>query len=480
MRALPVIAAALLVCSAVVGATGGLPTSVVGSAAATADDPTGVSSPLPERDAPPPAALPPAVAQTSGQAGRQQINVLDVPPGSVERWGVEEQYVDLGPALGLSTNATTNRLRTLAMVERVEAANTTADRRDRLRTALIDLERQVDQLDERQTAAVAAYGRGELSARELLVSLVRVSIAAEELNDRRSRIEALAADTRGFDINRGRLASIGNRLSAFTGPVRAHAQTVLRGEAAPHRFYIATGPQSVTVTTILDDTYIRESYRGDLRNGEGDAIELEVALDIVSSSYPVIWNTTREQTQVFGGGETYPVRIAHSRGDLTAFVDSNARVVYAEHQRRPLASMVADQRVERAGENIRVVVNQTYPGGPSQIRVVDDEGEPVDAAISLAVETGTPRQLGTTGDDGVLWTLSPYRQYTVTVDGRGESVDVVVDPGAPPRVKAQAETGDTGGENGNETATNGTATPNGTVTPTPTPTSAALADVYHR
>jgi len=467
MRALPVIAAALLVCSAVVGAT------------AAGVDGSATPAESPERDAPPPAALPPAVAQTNGQSADRQINVLDVPPGSVERWGVEQEYVDLGPALALSTNATTDRLRTLAVIERVEAANTTAERRDRLQTALVDLEGRVDELEQRQTTAIAAYSRGELGSRELLVALVRVSIAAEELNDRRTRIETLAADTRGFDIDRGRLASISNRLSAFTGPVRAHAATVLRGEAESHRFYIAAGPQSVTVSTILDDTYIRESYRGDLRNGEGDAMELEVALDIVASSYPVIWNTTREQTQVFGGGETYPVRIAHGRGDLTAFVDSNARVVYAEHQRRPLASVVADQRVEETGDGLRLVVNQTYPGGPTQIRVVDDvTGDPVDATVSLAIETGTARQLGATGADGVFWTLSPYRQYTVTVEGRGGSVGATVASGTPPRVRTGTAPNGSGDADGNETAT---PTPNGTVTPTPTPAAAAAyTDVYQR
>jgi len=465
MRALPVIAAALLVCSAVVGAT-----------AAGVDGPATPAASL-DRDAPPPAALPPAVAQTNGQSVDRQINVLDVPPGSVERWGVEQEYVDLGPALALSTNATTDRLRTLAMTERIEDANTTAERRDRLQTALVDLEERVDELEQRQTTAVAAYSRGELGSRELLVALVRVSIAAEELNDRRTRIETLAADTRGFDADRGRLASISNRLSAFTGPVRAHAETVLRGEAEPHRFYIATGPQSVTVSTIFDDTYVRESYRGDLRNGQGDAMELEVALDIVASSYPVIWNTTREQTQVFGGGETYPVRIAHRRGDLTAFVDSNARVVYAEHQRRPLASVVADQHVEEAGDGLRLVVNQTYPGGPTQIRVVDDvTGDPVDATVSLAIGTGTARQLGATGDDGVFWTLSPYRQYTVTVEGRSGSVDATVTPGTPPRVRTGTAPNGSDDTDGNATAT---ATPNGTVTPTPA-AAVAHADVYQR
>jgi len=464
MRALPAIAAALLVCSAVVGATGGLAESPASDA--------GAASSL-SGTGPAPAALAPSprVAQTDGDAPLQQINVLDTPPTSVERWAVEQQYVDLGPALGLSTNATTDRLRTLATVERVESSNTTDERRERLREALSDLERRVDELDERQTTAVEAYGRGEITSRELLVTLVRVSIAAEELNDRRGRIEALAADTRGFDINRGRLASIGNRLSAFRGPVRAHAEAVLQGEADPHRFYLSTGPQSVTVSTILDDTYLREAYRGDLRNGAGDAIELEVALDIVAASYPVIWNTTREQTQVFGGGETYPVRIAHSRGDLTAFVDSDARAVYAEHQSRPLASMVADQQVQGAGEGVRLVVNQTYPGGPAQIRVVDDvTGDPIDASVSIAIETGDATRLGTTGDDGVLWTLSPYRRYTITVEAQGESVEAVVDPGAPPRVDTRADSGSGSGDNATATAT-----------PTPTPTDdAMLADLYQR
>jgi hypothetical protein len=445
MRALPVIAVALLVCSAVVGATGGL-----GGSTTVSDDRPSQSSP----------ALDPAtpVAQTDN-GSLQQINVLDMSPTSIERWGVEQQYVDLGPAVGLSTNATTDHLRTLVMVERIETANTTAERRERLETALQDLEAGVEDLDRRQTAAIAAYGRGDISSRELLVTLVRVSIAAEELNDRRSRIESLAAETRGFDVDRGRVAATSNRLSAFRGPVRAHAEAVLRGESAPHRFYFAVGPESVTVSTIRDDTYLRESYRGDLRNGAGDAIELEVALDIVSSSYPVIWNTTREQTQVFGGGETYPVRVVHSRGDLTAFVDSDARVVYAEHQQRPLGSMVANRRAEGVGEETRLVVNQTYPGGPAQIRVVDAAtGDPVDATVSMAIGTSETNRLGTTGDDGVLWTLSPYRRYTVTTDARGESVEVAVDPGSPPRI----ETVDT--------------TDADNATPTPTPTSTLEGD----
>ena len=449
MRALPVLVAALLL-SSTVGAVGGL-------AGTTPDD----------ADGPPPAAVDaPAVAQTDGNGTPlQQINVLDVPPESDGRSLVAEHYVDLGPAVGLSTNATTDRLRTLAMVERIRGAETAELRRERLRTTLRELETSVDELDRRQTAVITAYSEGEITAQRLLVTLVRISTTAQELNDRRRRLEELAAETRGFDINRGRLASIGNRLSAFTGSVRDHARAVLNGEADPHRFYVSTGSRSVTVSTIVDDTYYREAYRGDLRNGAGDAIELEVALDIVASSYPVIWNTTREQTQVFGGGETYPVRIGHSRGDLTAFVDSDARVVYAEHQRRPLDTVVTDQRITRTDGGLRLVVNHTYPGGPVQIRVVDEvTGDPVDAPVSIKAGPNPPERIGTTGSDGVVWTLSPDRQYTVSVQALGGNVSAVVPPGVPPRVVASgpAPDNDSGGN----------------TTPTPTPMDGAVANVY--
>jgi hypothetical protein len=460
MRALPFLLAALIVASVAVGAAGGFrgPAPDDGVAEAAPSTPT-VADVGSDTVAP----------QVGDADALQQITVLDVPPETVARSSVDEHYVDLGPAVGLSANATTDRLRTLSTVERIEAAETDATRRERLRTAIRELETRVDGLDRRQTAAVEAYARDERSARELLVALTRISIAAEELDTRRSRIERLAADTTGFDINQGRLASVGNRLSAFAGPVRAHAREVLLGETDPHRFYVAVGPESVTVTTVLGDTYLRESYRGDLRDGNGDPIELEEALEVVATSYPVIWNTTREQTQVFGGGETYPVTIAHSRGRLTAFVDSDARLVYAEHQRRPLDSMVADQRREQVVDGRRVFVNHTYPGGPVRISVVDETtGDPVDARISLLAGPGEATSLGTTGSDGVHWMLSPDGRYTVIVDGR-EEAGVVVSPGAPPRM-ALAD-GPATGPGGNAS----------TVTATPGPTTgSAVASTYKR
>jgi hypothetical protein len=433
MRALSVLAVALLVCAATVGAAGGL-------------DTPSPRDPVPALDGRP-------VAQSDAPSTPPQIHVLDVPPESVVRSSVAEHYVDLGPAVGLSTNATTERLRTLAVVERVTAAETRAERSARIRTALRDLEARIDALDRRQNDAIAAHNRGRLSERALLVELVRINIVAVELDDRRLRLGELIEEYPTVDVNRGRLAALGHRLSAFTGPVRAHAHAVMQGEASPHRFYMATGDRSVTLSTVVEGAYLREVYRDDIRDGGSGQLELEVALDIVAATYPVIWNTTREQTQVFGGGETYPVRVVHGRGDLTAFVDSAATEVYAEHQRRPLETVVTAGRAGRTDGDLRLTVNHTYPGGPVEVRAADASGDPVDVAVSLRSGSTDPQRVGTTGDDGTLWTVSPRARYTVSVEHRGRNVSVDVSPSSPPL------------------ADDGTETP----TPTPTPTGTATA-----
>ncbi|MFB6108019.1 MAG: hypothetical protein ABEJ82_04145 [Haloplanus sp.] len=428
MRALPVLAAALVVCAAVGGVAGGL------SAASPPSSGTARPSSTPTAAAVGPAA---GVAQTESNetTATRQIRVLDVPRRLVSRSTVRTHYVDLGPGVTLSSSATTDRLQTLGMVERIEAANTSDQRRARLRTALDELESQVKGLDERQERAIADYAAKRISPRDFLVRMVEISHTAQELDDRRARLEALADESPGFELDRGRLASIRHRIDTFTGPVRAHARRVLRGDADPDRFYVVTGPKSVAISTISGSTYLREAYRGDLHDGDGERIQLEKALEIVSSSYPVLWESGREQTQVFGGGDSYPVRVAHARGDLTAFVDSTAGTVFAEHQRRPLDSMVTDARFQSTGDDLRLVVNHTYPGGPMQVRVTDAAGDPVDAVVSVE---GTGDDAGRTGTDGTLWTLSPGGRFSVTATRNGESVSVPVAAGASPRVHMPA------------------------------------------
>jgi hypothetical protein len=408
MRALPVLVATLLALSSVVGA-------------AAVDPPS--SSPTDSSGALAPSSAPSQVENQSADA----IHVLDVPAASVTRTSVQSHHVDLGPSLTFAANRSHNRLRTLAVVERIESTTTDDARSRQIRQEFGRVEARARGLRAAQRSAIEAYGDGDLSPRELLIRLAQIDRTARDLDVRRQRIERLAAES-DVAFDPGRLRSLELALQAFTGPVRAHAADVLRGTVPPDRFYVATGPESVILSTVVDDTYVREAYRGEFRNGNAGPIGYEAAVDIASDSYPVIWNLTRSSTQVVGSGQTYYVRVSHERGDLAAFIDPGTRSVFRELQRRPLGTVVLRSGATDAKDGLRLTVNATYPGGPTRISLVDARtGAPVDANVTVGPAEQDSDLVGRTGADGTLWTLTPGSEFTVTAI-RGNSVVLVTLP----------------------------------------------------
>lgn len=421
MRALPVLVTALLALSSVVGAT------AVATQTPSSDAPGALASPgvRPQTDRPP--------AET--------VHVLDIDPESVTRTSVESHSVDLGPSLAFAANQSRNRLQTLAIVERVESADTADERRRRIREEFDRVEARADALRATQREAIEAYAADDLSTRRLLIRLAKLDRTARDLDSRRQRIERLAASS-DVEFDAGRLRSLELALQTFTGPVRAHAAAALRGEASPGRFYVATGPESVVLSTVVDGSYVREAYRGDLQNGGAGSIGYEEAVRIAADSYPVIWNLTRSSTQVVGSERTYYVHVVHERGDLAAFVDPTTRSVFREVQRRPLDTVGLPSGATDTKDGLRLTVNATYPGGPTRVRLVDARtGAPVDANVTVGQVEENSDLVGRTGEDGTLWTLTPASEFTVTAI-RGNSVVLVsLPPGDRPRVHPVNATG---------------------------------------
>ncbi|MFC6990130.1 hypothetical protein ACFQJD_18075 [Haloplanus sp. GCM10025708] len=219
MRALPVLVAALLALSSVVGATA-------------------VATPTPRTDTLGALASPDERPQTE-RPPTDTVHVLDIPAESVTRTSVQSHHVDLGPSLAFAANRSRNRLQTHAVVERTESADTAAERSRRIRRAFARVESRVAALRDAQRAAITAYGAGDLTPRELLIRLATIDRTARDLDVRRQRIERLASSS-DVALDSGRLRSLELALQAFTGPVRAHAADVLRGSA--HRLGSTSRP----------------------------------------------------------------------------------------------------------------------------------------------------------------------------------------------------------------------------------------------
>jgi hypothetical protein len=366
-------------------------------------------------------------------------NVLSIPAGDVQRSTTDEQYVDLGPAVEFGTNASAAQIETLTVIERIERADSPDVRSTRISEALDTIEQRTGQLREREQRAIEAYGDGDLSPQAFLLELAHIDAQARALEDRRSQLVAIAEDDDEIELDRGRVASLEHRVDALTGPVRAHAGDVLQGRAGIHRFFVATGPESVVLSTITDGTYVREAFRGDrYDSGGGTDIGPADALDIAAESYPLLWELRQNNTDVVGSNGNYLVRMPHQRGVLQAFVDGSSRAVYKEFQTRPLASFERVSTTTATRDGLTLTANYTYPGGPVHLRLVDAETEtPVDANVTLSEGDEESELLGRSGDDGSIWTLSPQREYTVTAIRGNDVVVLSIRPAAPPRVGEQ-------------------------------------------
>jgi len=375
-----------------------------------------------------------AVAAPENGTGNGTVRVLDLPPDAVSRSGVTRHSVDLGPALGFDRDATDRHVETEATLRAVRAAGDDSERSRRILDAVNDLEQRALGLRDEQRAAVAAYVAGDLPPRAFLERLAEIDAAARALDHRRDRIATLAKNTSGIGIG-GRLAALGAELDTFTGPVRNRAGAVLRGEASRTRFYVAAGNGSVVLSTVTGDTYLREAFRGTLRNRAGGTIDPEDALNATAESYPAVWSARRNSTEVVGSGNSFLVRVPHRQGHLTAFVDSGSGAVFKEFQRRPVPTMGDGEGVSAARDELGLTVNRSYPGAPLRIRLVDDSGSSVDANITVGrVSEERSDFVGTTGDDGLLWSLTPGERFTVTAIRGNAVVVLTLDPAPPPLV----------------------------------------------
>lgn len=421
MRALPLVVVALLVLAPITGAS-----------AFSADAPRSAVETVD------------ANASTSNHtASNQTGRVLSIQEGEIRRSTTGEHHVDLGPAVGFGTNESAAQIEMLTVVERVQRTESAERREARIRTALDTIERRTDELNQREQDAVRAYGAGELTPRAFLSELARIDAQADALDDRRARLVEIANEDEEIELDSGRVASLERRTHALTGPVREHAGDVLRGQAATNRFFIATGPDSLVLSTITNGSYVREAFRGD-RYSPGSSTDIgpETALDIAAESYPTLWELRRDNTDVVGSDGNYLVRIPHERGVLRAFVDGDSRAVYKEFQIQPLESFEEGRTATATRDGLELSANYTYPGGPVRLRLVNAESDtPVDANVTMSENGKDSKLLGRSGGTGVLWALSPQGQYTITAIRGNDVVMLTVPPMDPPRAGTNESAG---------------------------------------
>lgn len=429
MKALPlVVVILLLMASAGIGAIAPTETPADASTERPSDAPTETSVPTTESTpidggvlnvAEPERSDLTQQLQTSGPELRPpseiQTRTLANEPEAVNRYELDREHVDLGPAVAFDTRRTAGTIENDAVEVRIENADPNGETQRQVLDELNTIEQAIVTLEERQQRAVAQYNTGEINSHEFLVTLVRIQADAVLLE---TRLEAITsgAEEGGYTVNANRRQEIQSSLELFSGPVRDYAEEILYGDRDPDRIYVETTEQGIVLSAIDETTYQREVLRADRREPSGGTISLEDAEAIVETNYPEVFNQSTT-VRVSGSESIVRVTVVYDGGELVAFVDGGSEQVFKEHRSAELSGVVASDERSRTQSGLDVRVRQTYVGGPFEVAVVDaDDGSPVaDATVTVGQGSEESDVIGTTNEDGIVHGIEPRGSYTVSV-----------------------------------------------------------------
>jgi hypothetical protein len=423
MRALPISLSVLLLLASIAGAVS--PAAVAGAVADPVGEGTesvaGNTEPAAASVAPTVENAADALDGADGDPDRPQVDAenltfrtLSTPIGVATRVESGSRGANLGSSVGFAVGETDAAMETAAVVQRIEAAETSVERQRRILAAINRVERDEVTLNSRQTEAFSAHAAGNLSDRELLDELVRIAATAREYDERLDELDALAEETDGFS-SPTRLDELQVALQVYGGPVRDYALSTARGATPATDVYVESSNRSIVLATVVDGEYVREVFRVDRWDRGGGSIGNDEAINATSAAYPE--TASLREPDAFGAGSVQRITIPHDFGLLRTFVSGGTEQVFVEHQRIALGAFPDTEPVSVNGDGFNVTVDRSYAGGPVTVTVRNEEtGEPVsDVTVTKSVGDGDSQAIGTTDADGVVRTLSPAESYRVTV-----------------------------------------------------------------
>ncbi|MFW5919914.1 MAG: DUF7096 domain-containing protein [Halanaeroarchaeum sp.] len=299
-----------------------------------------------------------------------------------------------------------------------------ADGDERLVSQFTDrIESRIDELRDRERAAVKAYAAGETSSREFARQLVLISAEATQLERQLSTLKDVT-DERETAL---RIDSLTVRLQSRLGPVHETLEQDLNGEGTADVAVAAT--TEGYVLGWLDrssDTYHRHAIRYDARNLGGD-VTLATPNDgfeRVRDLYP-----ETDTNEVFITSARYAnqaglirINVNYPEGPVTLYLDTASAEVFHEERRLDVEEMPRSTAINETTDGVRIVVERTFDNGPTLVKAFDAEtDEPT--GVTLAADG---RDVGGTGGTGERWFVAPPGTYTLSVSDGDAQFNVTV------------------------------------------------------
>lgn len=311
-----------------------------------------------------------------------------------------------------------------------ERQRQSVDEQERVAVANRQLEtikERFEQLDDQQHALFTRYADEEVSSNSLLRELIGLQVAIEAQSELLEQTETQADPSDEFRVE---LETIEHAITVDQ-PVADSVRGALVGTETPTTVYIQGGDSSLVLATVDDGQYLRQATLLDERSvGDPDQFGDDLspggysqAQQRLAELYPWAYSLPNldiggDQLSVYS--QIYQLGLTHPHGELTVYFDGATTNVFHENQYMPVTDLPRETTLENMTAAGTLSVEVTRQGGPMNVQVTDSTGEPADAAVMI-----DEQPVGTTGEDGSLWTVHPTDEFILTVDmPDGETITV--------------------------------------------------------
>lgn len=340
--------------------------------------------------------------------------------------------VDVGGAMSASAERVESDVRERTYRQRVQQTG-----EDGTVTATWDValsaQSRLARLDARQEALVRGYTNGTLSQQEFLRQLTRIRAEATETNQLLTSVRRTAEAEVGslppaLDT---RLTELQSTLVALPHPVSQRVQTAVTGQSDPVVFYAEGERDAVVFASVYNDEFHRQTtlqseHFADQPNqfAQGDQQAITLVVQRATSLYPWAYTGVDKSSRIgkYGPG-VYRVRATATDPQivLSSFISGSTTNVFHEIQHQDPEGLPVAQNVTNSTAALNLTVTTTSETGPMRVGLVENG---TDAPVNGTVLVDGQR-VGTTGQDGSLWTVRPSGLFrpTVVVDGQRVTLD---------------------------------------------------------
>ncbi|WP_340097836.1 DUF7094 domain-containing protein [Salinibaculum salinum] len=377
---------------------------------------------------------PPALDDDTSPAllGEQPTRVVNVanttnylfPDTNPDRQEYVRASVDVGSAVDTSATQLEGAHRTETFDRRLASQSDDADRKLAVvEQTVADAEARMARLNATQESLYRSYNDGTLSRQQFLRQLVQLEVRATEYQRYLDRVEASAESEFGNSLPvslENRFSRLQSNVATLPAPLSQRVRESVVGNAEPLVVYTEGADDALVLATVDGPTFRRQAtLLSEHQPGapdqfeEGDQQAIAQVVERTTELYPWAYSNDQQfSRRIESAGPTtsiYRIEADHPQGSLSSYLSGSTTNAFHEIQTLDPTEIPVYRTVSNETADLNLTVTTTTESGPMRVNLSTPGGITQNGTVLV---DGQP--VGTTGDDGRLWTVRPSGSFTLT------------------------------------------------------------------